>query len=228
MKSIVQLLFEESLNTTLLEGDLEEAAMTVRDAEANNLALFVSKQDYLATIVLYSPANIQKQFPKSAGGFGRAFQMTKMKNVIFGFMTVDVNKTKASKVISVAAQQGYGPLMYEIASNLFGWLTSDQDVKPGAEAVWQKFFTRKDVEKKFLKTKEPPNKGEWGLDVRPYPPKQDPLMYAYLIPKKMSSTKLMNSHKQFSSLLETNFEFEKEHFEEMLKVLGKNYFSSRV
>jgi hypothetical protein len=221
MKSITQLIFEKKL-------DLEEAAMSVGDAEASNLALSIQKNGDLISFQLYSPVAVfqelskVKTFPKHHLSLA-----PKIKNAIVGTMTIE--KGKVSKVISVAAEKGYGPLMYEIASSLGGgWLTSDIDVKPGAEAIWKRFYDRKDIEKKFLKSKEPPNKGDWGLDVRPYPPKQDPLMYAYSIPMKKSTSKLMNSHKQFASLIETNFELEKEDFEKMLETLGKNYFSSRI
>jgi hypothetical protein len=228
MKSIVQLIFEKKLNETLLEGDLEEAAKSVADAEASNLALSIQINGDFVSFQLYSPEAVFQELSKIKTFPKHHLSLApKIKNAIIGTMTIE--KGKVSKVISVAAEKGYGPLMYEIASSLGGWLTSDIDVKPGAEAVWKRFYDRKDVEKKFLKTKEPPNKGDWGLDVRPYPPKQDPLMYAYSIPMKKNTSKLVGNHKKLEmNLKKVMPKLTPQELQEILDHLGRHYFTKRI
>lgn len=234
MKSIVQLIFEKKLNETLLEGDLEEAAMSVVDAEASNLALSIQDNGDFVSFQLYSPEAVFQELSKIKTFPKHHLSLApKIKNAIIGTMTIERNSIffsgKVSKVISVAAEKGYGPLMYEIASSLGGWLTSDIDVKPRAEAVWKRFYDRKDVQKKFLKTKEPPNKGDWGLDVRPYPPKQDPLMYAYSIPMKKNTSKLVGNHRKLQANLKKAIpKLTPQELQEILEHLGKQYFTKRI
>lgn len=122
---------------------LDEAAMTVSDAESLNLALYILKDEQ--ELILYSPEkflnlleNIYKddhRWPNPAGQNG----------VVFGEISVFMRYNKeVSNVQTIAAEPGFGPLMYELAMSVFGPLTHDEETSTSIQAtdVWNKFSSR--------------------------------------------------------------------------------------
>jgi hypothetical protein len=108
---------------------LGESRIVPDDLKESNIFLFIKGMDY----VLYSP---------------------KMDKV---FATISLSRLKSGNyfVSGVAAEYGYGPIIYEIAmSNIYpnGLLpTRDGDIRQGSINVWNKFLKREDIKKEFLK-----------------------------------------------------------------------------
>lgn len=101
--------------------------------------------------------------PKDAGLFisdnGTWLNFTlysKSEDKIYGVITTsDLNgSNKIQEVGRVAAEKGYGPLMYEMAMGYInpGFLmpSRDGDIRSEAWNVWKKFYQRKDIIKKPL------------------------------------------------------------------------------
>ena len=81
---------------------------------------------------------------------------SKSEDKVYGTITTsDINgSNKIQEVGRVAAEKGYGPLMYEMAMAYInsGSLmpTRDGDIRSEAWNVWKKFYERKDIGKKTL------------------------------------------------------------------------------
>lgn len=122
---------------------LDEAAMTVSDAESLNLALYILKDEQ--ELILYDPEKFlnlleiiykdDHRWPNPAGQNG----------VVFGEISVFMRYNKeVSNVQTIAAEPGFGPLMYELAMSVFGPLTHDEETSTSIQAtdVWNKFSSR--------------------------------------------------------------------------------------
>jgi len=80
----------------------------------------------------------------------------------YGGMQININdSSKYFYVVSVAAEKGYGPLVYEVAMmflNSKGQMlmsARDGDTKEAAWSVWKKFYDRSDVSKNTLDKDDP-------------------------------------------------------------------------
>lgn len=84
----------------------------------------------------------------SAGIYSRFAVAVHGKPVAFGHI-VYVEEYESFVFDLVGAQEGWGPLAYEIAMTIAqerqSWLTASQWHSPEAEAVWWKFYERDDV-----------------------------------------------------------------------------------
>lgn len=153
-----QQLFTDRYAAHLAESTipLDEVAMSVSDAESLKLALFINEKEQ--ELVLYNPNKFYKlveiidktdNYPKEIG----------QNNVIVGCISVNLRHNKeVSNVTSIAAEPGFGPLMYELAMSVFGPITNDEEGGTSIEAtsVWKKFLSKSEdpkgnVEKKRRK-----------------------------------------------------------------------------
>ena len=124
---------KEYIKNKLIESILDEAAKQIADLP-EDAGLFISDNATWLNFTLYS----------------------KSENKIYGVITTsDINgSNKLQEVGRVAAEKGYGPLMYEMAMSYInpGYLmpSRDGDIRGEAWSVWEKFYQRKDITKKTL------------------------------------------------------------------------------
>jgi len=153
----------------LLSEDIDEAAAAIGQAKTENLALFINKNGHEPGIILYRPSvalcgvedymrNNEVKFRNiSSGVFDEAVGES---NAIVGYLSFEKNDADGayqSNVYTVnlsGAEQGYGPLMYDLAMSVVSpyYLASDRhSVSRSAQRVWAYYFDkRNDVEKKLI------------------------------------------------------------------------------
>jgi hypothetical protein len=124
---------KEYIKNKLIESILDEAAMGLNDLP-QDASLFVKDNGTWVNFILYS----------------------KSEDKLYGVITIeDLNKDGNIRSVGrVAAEKGYGPMMYEIAmayiNPSFLMPSRDGDIRNAAWEVWKKFYQRNDVNKKTL------------------------------------------------------------------------------
>ena len=141
----------------LLSEDVDEAAVAVAQARSEKLALNIQLGDE-PSLILYKPAVIletlrlqeergdmdvdETELARSGGFVGFVSFMEQ-------FDTID-----AHSINLAAAENGYGPMLYDIVLSVIspGYLMSDRsDVSKAAQKVWSYYFNnRRDVVKKLI------------------------------------------------------------------------------
>jgi len=141
-----------------------EARKTTAEASSEGLAIWEDSQDFSlldfnrAILKLSrAPDNMLKQ----------TFQMSRTENLIdvdgealgsflmrLGLVVGQMSFMKRSKyygVATVAAEKGYGPMMYYILAkkSKTGYIASDDQVRPEAQGVWQRFYDDKKVQREL-------------------------------------------------------------------------------
>jgi hypothetical protein len=118
-----------------------EAAVGSGQAAGQNLALLRKNNGGNVVYVLYDPSKLAAAMDEGDPG-----------GVIYGYLDVKPHQGDAWNAAEVkysAAEKGYGPLMYELAMSDFHALMPDRlSTSQAARAVWQKYASRADVEKK--------------------------------------------------------------------------------
>lgn len=118
------------------DSDMLDEAMVAHDAVGDNLALFVKGNDSVLDMTLYDPK----------------------EDKVYGHIGINKLSSGNWAVGGVAAERGYGPLMYELAmSQVYpGALmpTRDGDVRGAAEDIWNRFMSRGDVKKEIIRKKD--------------------------------------------------------------------------
>lgn len=202
MKSLIQLLFEETL---------EEAAATIQEAEASGLALSIINSDYL-TLTLYRPAPVADVLLKAEPGIGKTrtqeyselFSSTAIVAQIIAFKT-----DEGYQIASVVAKEKFGPLMYEILSSMVGWIAPGNKVSNDALRIWKKFFERKDVEKDEAKRR--------GFKA---------LSYRYKVTKKTNYKKLFSAHKNLQKQLQKKLQVHPRTLDSIITKAGSLVFNN--
>lgn len=124
---------KEYIKNKLIESIIDEAARGLNDLP-QDASLFVKDNGTWVNFILYS----------------------KSEDKLYGVITIeDLNKDGNIRSVGrVAAEKGYGPMMYEIAmayiNPSFLMPSRDGGIRTGAWEVWKKFYDRKDVNKKTL------------------------------------------------------------------------------
>jgi len=156
----------QTLLENLLEEDIDEVAVSVAQAKAENLAVYFDNPDgWGRTIILYKPQEVLAGLNsmvrlRSAKENKKPISINSIRNVItkingiVGMISFSINgKSKIGDIISSCANKGYGPLMYDLAlSNAYpGFLAPDNhSVSEEAQRVWSYYFNKRpDVEKQF-------------------------------------------------------------------------------
>ncbi len=123
---------------------LHEVAIGVQQAQAQGLAL----KAVGSVMVLYDPKGLL------AGLQSDEQDADELSSSIYGFLEVKQPGGKdkcwnAYMVRTVAAQNGYGPLMYDMAMQVYGRIMPDRNqVTPAAAAIWKYYIEKRgDVEK---------------------------------------------------------------------------------
>lgn len=122
----------KSLLERLLSEDVDEAAVAVAQARSEQLALAIFKRDFLR-LVLYKPAVIVKQIEEIEETHGNSTKGDAIASIEFpthivGQMTIGSHRRGTSEVLGSAAEQGYGPLLYDIGLSIIypNFLISDR------------------------------------------------------------------------------------------------------
>ena len=162
-------------------------------AQNESIACFVSINKNFPKIVLYDTTKV-KSF----------VDVVKFDNSIIGMIELaschgDVPSYGAYEVKYAAANQGYGPLLYDIAMSEYGAIISDRDgeVSNFARKIWKYYFTsRPDVLKLHLDDYENPQTPDRDDDGQIYDPatSENYLNYAYKCTQKIDITAMKQKH----------------------------------
>jgi hypothetical protein len=127
-----------NLIESIVKQTLDEAAKSQSDAMSQNLALYVQREDGVFQLVLYDPSLIQN-----------------IRSSIIGFIKVKFKNGCGNWIVKyAAANNGFGPLMYELAMSLIypDYLRSDNEsVSSEAQRVWTFFLKNRRSEFKSEK-----------------------------------------------------------------------------
>lgn len=162
---------EGVLEGSLREG-MEEAARGLSDIQQDGLGIYVVDRPTVKKIFLVDTqaivdytdirdvlggdnAELQAKYPGKTAEDIRSAGVAVKNSIIKG----EINVLKIGfvsddiwSVSSVAAEKGFGPLMYELAMSAVSpaWVSPDNpsSVSPSAHVVWSRFFNRQDVEHK--------------------------------------------------------------------------------
>ena len=130
----------------VVKRDLDEA-MVAHGEVGGDIALFIKGNGGVRDMTLYDPK----------------------KNKVYGHIGIHKLSSGNWSVGGVAAERGYGPLLYELAMTYVypaGLMpTRDGDVRGSAEDVWKKFMLRGDVGKNLIKRKDSDFPEEYYEDV---------------------------------------------------------------
>jgi hypothetical protein len=124
-----------------LRDELQELAVDPTRANANELALASFKDGDAQQFVLYNPKMVRT-----------TYRMEKGYPIVIGFRSAVVGTIRIKQncnswmVSSVAAEKGYGPLMYDIAFSFAGnsgMLPDRSLVSPHARKIWKYIFDKR-------------------------------------------------------------------------------------
>lgn len=117
---------------------INEIKKNINDLDENNYSLVITKKNNIINFILYNNKELKVEAVLSM------FKNNEMENY---------------SVSAVAAEKGFGPLIYEIAMTYIHPLgitpSRDGDVREGAYNIYEKFFDRKDVQKKSIPETSP-------------------------------------------------------------------------
>ena len=125
----------------LIEQILDEELMTedaVSIEQTGELALHINETASMFSMTLYNPKELINNFKKLSSTHKRMLDLKDLEKAVYGTIQV-LEKDNFWMVGSVAANKGYGPLMYDLAmSKIYPeFLVPDRaSVKPGAQKVW--------------------------------------------------------------------------------------------
>lgn len=189
-----------SLITFLITENITEAAISIQEAQNQNLALQIDnpKKGFVRAI-LYDPT-IVKQNLKSLKSNSRR---NLFLDAIYAFIIVEPIKLQGcenikntSAVQAVAAKKGYGPLIYDITlSSLHPiYLTSDRSsVSNDAFNIWNYYFFNRSHN---VIAKPLPINCTLPKQFQDLPLKQNPLAHKYQIAAPINFASLTDNHIQ--------------------------------
>lgn len=171
---------------------LEEAAVTVRHAELEGLALCAPTGSPEGEWVLHDPVATKWAFQSGAQGLTLARSLVKACAVV-GFLSLRRSDRSCGDVWQVtlsAAEHGYGPLMYDTAMSGRRVMPDRVDVSIDAAALWRYYYERRDDV-----SKEP-------LGRCPYHADREWLNYSYQLNIPVQTETLCRNHAELCTTLE--------------------------
>lgn len=213
VQQIVEFLTEE----TIKEEILDEAARSVGDALNEGYALLIKDGGATKFIVLYEPNEFISLMNEQ--------ESIEPEYVVVGYIAITSSYEKLCGgwvVSSIAARQGYGPLMYDIAMSVISpqLLTADREnVSKQARKVWNYMLT---VRANDYMIKPVSSKGACLHDVQP---NDKALNYMFAIKNKIDFGKLVLNNKQTMRKLSEPKLAEEELVELAMKYFEGRYFS---
>ena len=203
-----------------VRGCLTEAAIGADAAGEAGMALFVLMKGQTIDLLMYSPARaaraLKRPLPKGTDKASLLKYLEGIRSDIVGASvgTVSLRKPKggptngALEVVGSAAEQGYGPLMYDIAMSVAPTheIVSDREnVSGDAKGVWSFYFhNRKDVKKHHIDDVDDPKTPPKSDDGSIYPEEirkgedANPLNYTYSSTSTPSGRSMNVKHEEFA------------------------------
>lgn len=173
-------------------------------------------------------------------------------DIIVGFISYGDNRDggkayDAKEVRQSAAQQGFGPVMYDLAMEDAGSLMSDREsVSDSAEKIWTYFYNKRDDVLKmkldnvfkpetdteeddaviFADVEDVKVKDKSGEEkkTKKYTRKREPLNYAYMSSNATSIADLKSAHKKLMNMLHKSVRADVNDMEAKLHEMGHVFF----
>lgn len=212
---------------------LSEEAVSLSQASASGLCLLKHTLSGVfehgeMILILYDPTIVTKDLDHA---------QTITTESIVGYMMVHVGDQdentpcwNAKEVKEVAANKGYGPLMYDIAmSEIDGPLMADRHVvKPQARRIWNNFKNnRSDVKVLPLDDFANPKTPEVCDDCIVHNEKGDAVNAAYERKSRLNVVPILSNHQMFMKKMIDEWEIDEAKFERLLDIAGNKYFIDR-
>lgn len=187
-----------------------------------NIKIHFIKEAIFTRIVIFDTIKFYKNLEKQELTKLNPFYRTNKESAILGSIVIEKNpKEMCWGTVSIAAEHGYGPLLYELAmTDIFpNFLTSDTPdrVSDEAKTIWDKFYLRKDVTKipkesyksiiNILENSKPKDKVKYSL------------FYQYSLNKPLNYQKHLVG-KQFTKQMSSS----RFNLDQILSDMASNYF----
>lgn len=127
-----------------------EAAKTPEYAVEKELGIIVRRDENKHKLVLIDVGRI-RQYLETGRNILKEFDVA--SNIIVGMLTFNMEEDKTLYAVGTsAAVNKFGPMVYDAALAVVypNWLHSDHSLTSFSKNVWDKYFLRSDVERKFL------------------------------------------------------------------------------
>ncbi len=141
-----------------LDEDIDEAAVSVKQAISEKLAAYTSND----VIILYNPEMAANNIKENIKQNYAIEDIISFEDTIVGYVNIEPNDscgTNTYKIKNSVAISGYGPLLYDLTlSKIYpNYLTADRfSVSSKAQKVWDYYFhNRPDVNKVLLSIHDP-------------------------------------------------------------------------
>lgn len=185
-------------------------AIKPAQAAKKKLALSISKWGNVGVYTLYDAGVLKSLLPAKPGYGYIGTIKSRIESIIIGMIRVEypgkpLEQYGVPSVTAAAAQDGYGPLLYDIVMQNEGGLCPDRnEVTSAAKNVW-KFYkdNRADVQSKLLddymkpKTPETIDDSSLYLDAE-----ENPLNYAYFTSASPNFDALLQNHEAMKKTLD--------------------------
>jgi len=207
MKNISNSLLKELISLTV-EKLVKEMKKNINDF-GNNIKIYLIERGPYKRIVLLDQNKLISYLSDLENN--KEIELEKLSDtpVVGTLVFQRTNQKDLWSTMSIASEEGYGALLYELAMSIIypSWYSPDDPsrVNELSKRVWVKFFNREDVDKKKKNISSEES--------------ENPLNYQYKIKNPIS----YESYKLDSSIIK-DFSYGKNEFDEIISDLGSSYF----
>jgi HD-GYP domain-containing protein (c-di-GMP phosphodiesterase class II) len=207
MKNISNSLLKEVISLTV-EKLVKEMKKNINDF-GNNIKIHLIERGPYKRIVLLDQNKLISYLSDLENN--KEIELEKLSDtpVVGTLVFQRTNQKDLWSTMSIASEEGYGALLYELAMSMIypSWYSPDDPsrVNELSKRVWVKFFNREDVDKKKKNISSEES--------------ENPLNYQYKIKNPIS----YESYKLDSSIIK-DFSYGKNEFDEIISDLGSSYF----
>jgi HD-GYP domain-containing protein (c-di-GMP phosphodiesterase class II) len=207
IKNISNSLLKEVISLTV-EKLVKEMKKNINDF-GNNIKIYLIERGPYKRIVLLDQNKLISYLSDLENN--KEIELEKLSDtpVVGTLVFQRTNQKDLWSTMSIASEEGYGALLYELAMSMIypSWYSPDDPsrVNELSKRVWVKFFNREDVDKKKKNISSEES--------------ENPLNYQYKIKNPIS----YESYKLDSSIIK-DFSYGKNEFDEIISDLGSSYF----
>jgi hypothetical protein len=206
----------------VIKQEINELAVSVEQASHEGLALFVENNPRESTMILYKPGKFREACSIAYKGNSNIKNLIHDLQPIVGSVTFFKNtKCKTWEVSSMAAEKGYGPLMYDIVFSYVGeeGLMSDRaSLQPQAKNIWRYNST---IRRNDFDIEELTNPGCFYRGKH----SEEFLNYKFVIKNPINVVGLETKHVQTMNMLEDYYKNSDFNIEEFLQNLSDAYWA---